>query len=489
MDRKILIGSALLLAIAAAEFGLLGAGAVGLTGGSHGPAGERTQQTATPTLTATPASPPPCDNSGSPPCLAPPLPPPCDAGVSPPPLSPPPASPPCSPMLPAHSVELSTDPGEISCDGAARSKILVRLRTRSGAPVADGTQVLFWVRRGGYGVAEPGATRTQDGIAATAVRLGPAPWASGFDVGVHSGPIEATIRVFCAPPSPPSPPCWPSSTPVSPPCAPPTLPPCSPSPPASSPPCAPPTPTPTPLPCTPGGPTAVSPPQCPVSPPPGPSIGGRISIGTPTLSGGNIVVPVLTSASQDPYRAFNISLSFDNSLLSFTQGTPGGALETSGQQTFCVPGTVLHGRASFGCAALGSIGTTSAGTLANLTFARKATTGCVTLHLFTYGPPDGGNSTTGTFTVSGSLPGSAIVQQNTYDPDVSVDLADGSTGCAGPAATPTPTATGTPRAWTATPTMTATSTAVPTATSTPAAAATATVAAGERRGGRPRGGD
>ncbi len=471
MDRKILIGSALLLAIAAAEFGLLGAGAVGLTGGSHGPARERSERTATPTLTATPASPPPCD-----------------AGVSPPPLSPPPVSPPCEPSPPAHSVELSADPGKISCDGAARSKILVRLRTRSGAPVADGTQVLFWVRRGGYGVAEPGATRTQDGIAATAVRLGPAPWASGFDVGVHSGPIEATIRVFCAPPSPPSQPCWPSSPPVSPPCAPPTLPPCSPSPPASSPPCAPPTPTPTPLPCTPGGPTAVSPPRCPVSPPPGPSIGGRLSIGTPTLSGGNIVVPVLTSASQDPYNGFLVDLRLDGRLLSFVQGASGGAVETSGKGTYCISDTKITGGhgVTFGCVALGPAGTTSAGTLANLTFARKATAGCVTLHLFTYGPPDGGNGSTGTFTIAASFPGSAAAQQNTYGPDVSVNLADGSTGCAGPAATPTPTMTPTP---TAAPVTASTPTAVPTATSTPAAAPTATADTGEQRGGRPRGGD
>ncbi|MDE3096831.1 MAG: hypothetical protein KGK07_12660 [Chloroflexota bacterium] len=494
MDRRILIGSALLVVVAAIEFGLLGAGAAGLTGGPLAPAHERGERTATPAATQTPgfatcvgfpdtrpcrvtATPvTPCDNNispppVSPPCATPPSPPPCDAGVSPPPVSPPPVSPPCGPSAAAHVIQLSTTPEEIVCNGIKGAQVNVRALVDASTSVADGTPVFFQVL-GGPGSLDPYVAYTLNGNAGTFVRFGPSPYPIGaFHVQVDVGRIEATIRIFCTPQAPPP------------------LPPCSPSPPASSPPCAPPTPRPTPLPCTPG---AVSPPPCPVSPPPAPSIGGRISIGTPALSGGDIVVPVLTSASQDPYSGFNATVAFDTSLLTYTTGTSGGALETSGAPTFCAPPMTFSGRANIGCVILGQASTTSAGTLANLTFARKAAAGCVTLHVFTYGPPDGGDTTTGTFTISPpSAPNWDVPQQNTYGPDVSVNLADGSTGCAGPAATatPTPTATGTPRAWTATPTMTPspTPTAVPTDASTPAAAATATADASEGRRGRPRG--
>ena len=449
MDRRILMGSALLVAVAAVEFGLLGAGAAGLTGGSRASAHERRERTATPTLAATPVTA-------------------CDASISPPPVSPPPVSPPCAPVAPAHVIQLSTTPDEIICNGIKGAQVNVRVLVDASTSVADGTPVFFQVL-GGPGYLNPYVAYTLNGDASTFVRFGPSPYPIGaFRVQVDVGRVEATIRIFCTPQSPPSPP------------------PCPPSPPQVSPPCVPPSPT--PQPCTPGGPVPVSPPQCPVSPPPAPSIGGRISIGTPTLSGANLIVPVLTSASQDPYTGFNATVAFDAGLLTYKGGTSGGALETSGAPTFCAPPLTFSGRANIGCVILGGGSTTSAGTLANLTFARKAAAGCVTLHVFTYGPPDGGDTTTGTFTIPAhNSPNWDVPQQNTYGPDVSVNLADGSTGCAGPAAT----ATGTPRAWTATPTMTpsTTPTAVPTDASTPAAAATATVDAGERRGGRPRGAD
>ncbi len=100
-------------------------------------------------------------------------------------------------------------------------------------------------------------------------------------------------------------------------------------------------------------------------------------------------------------------------------------------------------------------------------FSPSRATGCSNLHLFTYGPPDGGNSSFGTFTVDDSL-SNPQPQQNTYGPDVSVNVADGSVctssgGVTGPTATSTPTQTVAP---TMTPTMTPTPVATATSTST-----------------------
>jgi hypothetical protein len=96
------------------------------------------------------------------------------------------------------------------------------------------------------------------------------------------------------------------------------------------------------------------------------------------------------------------------------------------------------------------------------------------LHLFTYGAPDGGDSTTGTFTINAD----ATVQANTYS-DGTSDTTGAACTPPPPTATPTPTNTLTPTD-TATPTATATITPTwtrsntPTATSTPTATATAT---------------
>jgi hypothetical protein len=44
--------------------------------------------------------------------------------------------------------------------------------------------------------------------------------------------------------------------------------------------------------------------------------GGTMSIGTPALVGGNIRVPIMTTAAIDPYFVVNVSLNFDTTLLS-----------------------------------------------------------------------------------------------------------------------------------------------------------------------------
>jgi hypothetical protein len=200
---------------------------------------------------------------------------------------------------------------------------------------------------------------------------------------------------------------------MSPPCGQPepTPPPCLLSPPAVSPPCGQPEPTPTSA--------------------PAPGIGGEIFIGTPSFVNGKIVVPVYTTTTTSAYSAFAAHLGFDGSLLSFATPTDfasGGALETSGASTFCIARSWDAGNGLIStCTILGAASTTSAGPLARITLTPKAVSGCARLHLFTYGLPDGGDATTGTFTINSA---DVTVQQNTYGADVTVNVADGRTGCA-----------------------------------------------------------
>src|SRR5438445_9628959 len=65
--------------------------------------------------------------------------------------------------------------------------------------------------------------------------------------------------------------------------------------------------------------------------------GGTISIGAPSLLNGQIVVPINTTATTDPYSGFNIHLRFDGAVLSASPPTfvSGGALETSGGLVQC----------------------------------------------------------------------------------------------------------------------------------------------------------
>jgi hypothetical protein len=336
----------------------------------------------------------------------------------------------------------------------------VHLRKADGSDVADGATVLFSPYYSPSSLS-PAIGHTVDGITSTMVRFGPSPFSFTPLVEVHvsAGRLQATFFIPCSLNSPVTPPpCPPGglskpgvTSPVSPPCPPQ------------------PTSTPTFGPCAPGQ-EQISPPVC-IAPTPGPSIGGEISIGTPSLVDGEIHVPVLLSTPADPYRAFSITMVYDPAVLTVLGATSGDALAgIDGNPTpFCVgPAALAANREQFSCTVLGSGSSTKAGELAELAFSARAVAGCTTLHLFTYGPPDNGDANSGTFTVNDNS--NLAVQQNTYGPDVSVNLADGSV-CSGSGGVTGPPATGTPSPvppQTATPTMTPTS--VATATATPSLA-------------------
>lgn len=403
MKRSIWSISIVLLAVAAAEFGLLGAASAGAS--------------FVPSWLAASRSAPPAARAGKTPCPS------SATGRCPPPPPPTPVSPPATPVSPPvcqpdaqhgrdqacegqpASMQLTPDPLTISCDGSEPSTITVRVTDVNGRPVPDGTAVYFSTYNGNT---TPAFALTRKGLASTLVVFYGELFKPGPNVIVDAGVLEAGVRVRCFPSSNQQPP----------------------SPPVCSPAC----PTPTPyVPPTP-------------YPTPAPNIGGEISFGTPSLAGSNITLPILTSAAQDPYIGANVDLVLDRSQLSAVGVEAGPALQGP-NGALCLSKFDFKDGALAACASMGLSGTTAAGTLVTFTLAPLTSSGCVRLHLFTYGPPDGGDSTAGTYTMASIAPGNIVPQQNTYGPDITVDLATGATGC-------TPVATSTP-------------TAVPTATPTP----------------------
>ena len=371
-----------LLALGALEFGLLGASASGIVGGSGNtlppivdrgnvPVATSTPETFIPTSTPTPASAP-------------------DPGCA---ISPPDSSPPCSSL--AASIELNQpQPSAIQCDGSSTSLLHVTLRNRFGNVVDDGTPVQFSVFNGSP---SPYFALTKNGQAETSIVIYSDSYSYEPNVSVRSGEMETAIRLRCLPNSgcPLSPP--PDS---SPPCGPTPFP-CNPSPGAdiNSPPCAVETPISPPI-CFPGQTsppcTPLSPPECdpnvqttppcaPPSPPPPPptgGIGGQIYIGTPELIDGKIRVPVNTTESTRPVLSgFNIHLVFDRRSLANAVAIRPAEVSPPGvfcarAELFCADGYRYQWRAVFGCITLDGSTTTADAAYAHefLAHAERATT-------------------------------------------------------------------------------------------------------------------
>ncbi len=432
-----------LLALGALEFGLLGASAAGIVGGSGHPLPPISQRNVE-VATATPPETPVATATSS------------GGGIRPIALE-----------LVASIELMQPDPAAIVCDGIHSSSLRVFVRDPFGNAVFDGTPVYFSVINGS---ATPYFALTNGGRASTSAVIYSDAYSQTPNVEVRAGGMETAIRVRCLPnsggplsPPPfecnPSPgignvnsppcatplPCNPSpgadvnsppcavKTPISPPvCAPnQTSPPCTP---LSPPPCDPkrvsapcPTATPTPFPCNPNVPST---PPCAPPPPPTNGIGGRIFIGTPELINGKLRVPVNTTASQDPYFGFNAHLVWDGALA----GAASPIAETTTSSVFgsaplfCTPAAdPVSKSAVFACVTLDNSQTSAAGNLTSFwlqpsALQPSAQNGCLHLHLFTYGRADAGDPSTGTFAVNA---GNVAAQANTYGPDVYVNIADG----------------------------------------------------------------
>lgn len=191
--------------------------------------------------------------------------------------------------------------------------------------------------------------------------------------------------------------------------------------------------------------------------------GPGMSVGSASLVSGNVEVPISATGSVvDPYFGFNIHLTWDPGVFTFSSANNTGTVINA---PFCPPPAVDAGGGGviFGCTSTGG-STSTTGLLGTIVL--TPISGCSALHLFTFGPPDNGDSTTGTYTINAA---DFTAQSNTYT--------DGSADATGAQCSPSATSTPAPAA-------TATDTPVPGATNTPVSGSTNTPVATATSGGQ-----
>lgn len=127
-----------------------------------------------------------------------------------------------------------------------------------------------------------------------------------------------------------------------------------------------------------------------------------VAVGTPSLTGNVVQVPVSSTGSGlAPYAGFSIHLRWKASVFSFASASNAGSVLPG--SPFCPAPQVDADGAGvvYACASTGGNQTTTAGLLATISLT-PAGTGCSPLHLFTYGGADNGDSGTGTYTIDAS---------------------------------------------------------------------------------------
>jgi hypothetical protein len=127
------------------------------------------------------------------------------------------------------------------------------------------------------------------------------------------------------------------------------------------------------------------------------------------ILGSSFSLTFATSGAVDPYVGFQVSLVYDSSKTTPTAATDlskGSGLWAADICPGPVFGNNLGGvltapllSLQFACTALGGPGTTAGGALASATF-NAAAVGNARFHMYTVGPPDGGDPNTGTYTVN-----------------------------------------------------------------------------------------
>lgn len=416
--KRIWLLSIVLLAVAAVEFGALGAASAGASfvpGWLAASKDAHPERRRDPTPRSTPVSPPPCrpdrEHGRDRACEGQPA-----------------------------SIQLTPDPLVIHCDGVERSTLTVRVTDANGRPVADGTYVSFWAYNGNT---TPPFAQTKRGVASTSVSFYGDLFPAGPNVNVDVGPLEAGVRIRCFPlsnPQPPSPPpCSPSPPSPSPPCATPTPPPCSPSPPppSMSPPC--PTPTPPSPPCSPWfAPPSLSPPcatptplptptPCPTTSPSSGPVCGDSNLGSATIAVGApaapqaigsafIVTTELTAfvpGTSPNWAGYDLELAYDATILQ-ANGIARGLCSAGDWGGYTGPHIVS------GCAFQAN---TATGTLDTITFTCLKS-GSSPLRLLRRGAPD-------LFSLGTSL-------FDFYAADFATTLVDASVACGDAGSTPTP---------------------------------------------------
>jgi hypothetical protein len=122
-----------------------------------------------------------------------------------------------------------------------------------------------------------------------------------------------------------------------------------------------------------------------------------ILVGAPSLVGGTVQLPVNTTGSGfAPYSGFSVHLRWTSSVFTFASANSTGTVISS---PFC-PNPIVDSDGAgviYACTSTSGSATTT-GLLATIVLS-PAASGCSPLHLFTFAGIDGGDSTTGTYTI------------------------------------------------------------------------------------------
>ncbi len=186
--------------------------------------------------------------------------------------------------------------------------------------------------------------------------------------------------------------------------------------------------------------------------------GPKVVVGAPTLVNPTTVQFTVSTVAgpnpADPMTGWNLGLRWDPAVFTFSSATSQPAPSVTG---FAAPPLTMTGGVTLGATAFASYTTLGLMTTVKLTVVAP---GCSAIHIFTYGPPDNGDGSTGSFTIASDF---ASSQANQGYVDGTADNL-GNTCVPAPVATPTPAAS-------ATSTPTPTNTPSPTPTNTPVSSA------------------
>jgi len=151
--------------------------------------------------------------------------------------------------------------------------------------------------------------------------------------------------------------------------------------------------------------------------------GPTIRATAPTLVDGTVHISIIAEGSGFPaYDGFNLHLRWSPGVFTFGDINAAGGLFDPASGAFCIANRDKYdadgGGVTFACTGLGSSSaTTATGLLATLTL-RPSQSGCSKVHFFTFGSPDGGDSTSGTYTIDDDT---STAQANPYI-DLGVDV-------------------------------------------------------------------
>lgn len=170
--------------------------------------------------------------------------------------------------------------------------------------------------------------------------------------------------------------------------------------------------------------------------------GPEIKVGPITAQGDQLSVVISSAGSGfTPYTGFSIHLRWDPGVFTMSSATSnGGLFDAASGKAVCVgPQTSTFdsdgGGMLLACALVGGQGISDVGTLITVVLAVNGSA-CTRLHLTTLGPPDGGDTSSGTYTMNPDADGNVLPQTNQLT-DAVIDAKTG--GPCASSTSPTPT--------------------------------------------------